>query len=165
MPSGLSPDSSLELDREEMILRADSARKNYELGTAHVELRRIRVVGCGFTIDPDIDFEEISQSEEAVDNLNSTLRRSWERTLCRLRNRGEEALELEQLCQEYWERRGEWFMLVGDRYDALAPTTLKAEVIHPDRVETPPSDAAVVNRAEAPWIGQQFVRMGVQLSR
>lgn len=164
MTSRLSPDSSLELDREEMILRADSARKNYELGTAHVEGRRIRVVGCGFTIDPDIDFEEVEQSEETVDKWNATLRKNWERTACRLGKRGEEFWELQQLCQEYWERRGEWFMLVGDRYDALAPTTLKAEVIHPDRVSTPPSDASVKNRQDAPWIGQQHVRMGVQLN-
>src|SRR3990172_9564689 len=155
MPSGLSPDSSLELDREEMILRADSARKNYELGTAHVEGRRIRVVGCGFTVDPDIDFEEVEQAEETVDLWNSTLRNNWERTVRRLGKRGEELWELQQLCQEYWERRGEWFLLVGDRYDALAPTTLKAEVIHPDRVSSPPSEGAVINRAEAPWIGQQ----------
>lgn len=164
LTSRLSPDSSLEQDRDEMILRADSARKNYELGTAHVEGRRIRVVGCGFTIDPDIDFEEVGQAEETVDGWNAMLRRNWERTACRLGKRGEELWELEQLCQEYWERRGEWFLLIGDRYDPLAPTTLKAEVIHPDRIETPPSEGSVVNRQDAPWIGQQWVRMGVQLN-
>lgn len=148
-----------------MIERADSARKNYELGTAHIEGRRVRVVGCGFTIDPDIDFEEVEQSEETVEEWNSTLRRNWERTASRLGKRGEELWELQQLCQEYWERRGEWFMLVGDRYDPLAPTTLKAEVIHPDRVTTPPSEGSVKNRDVAPWIGLEFVRMGVQLTR
>jgi len=165
LTSRLSPDSALEYDRDEMILRADSARKNFELGTAHVEGRRIRVVGCGFTIDPDIDYEEVGQSEETVDKWNLTLRKNWERTACRLGKRGEEYWQLQQLCQEYWERRGEWFILVGDRFDAMAPTTLKVEVIHPDRVTNPPGIGAVSNGDSAPWLGDHYVRMGVQLDK
>ena len=46
MTSQLSPDSALEFDRQTMIERADSAVKNYELATNHVEGRVIRVAGC-----------------------------------------------------------------------------------------------------------------------
>lgn len=165
LTSRLSPDSALEQDRAEMCRRADSAYKNYELATAHVEGRVVRVAGCGMTVDPDIDFEEIGRGEDEVDEINLVLRKGWERTVCRLGKRGEELWEIQHLMVRYWERRGEWFVLVGDRYDALAPTTLKIEVIHPDRVETPPSSGSVSNIADAPWIGDQYVRMGMQLTR
>src|SRR5690606_10688697 len=50
MTSRLSPTSALEEGRQVMLERADSAYKNYEIGTNHVEGRVIRVVGCGTQI-------------------------------------------------------------------------------------------------------------------
>ena len=37
--------------------RADSAYKNYELATNHVEGRVIRVAGSGMTVEPEIGFD------------------------------------------------------------------------------------------------------------
>lgn len=158
LTSKLSPDSSLEEDRPEMIERADGAYKNFELAQAHVEGRVIRVAGCGMTIDPDIDadLDEDSEdvvSEEQATRWNRILRRNWERVVERIGRRGESLWEIQHLMQRYWERRGEWFLLIGDRYDPLSPVTLKVEVIHPDRVSTPPGKE-----------GNQLVRMGIQLN-
>jgi hypothetical protein len=68
LKSRLSPMSALEMDREEMCLRADSAYKNFELGTAHVEGRVVRVAGCGMTVDPDLDNEDLGISEQEAED-------------------------------------------------------------------------------------------------
>lgn len=157
LTSELSPDSSLEEDRPTMIKRADSAYKNYELATAHVEGRVIRVAGCGMTIDPDIDADADEGDEEVIGEAEATrwnrkLRKNWDRAIESIGRHGESLWEIQHLMQRYWERRGEWFVLIGDKYDPLSPVTLKLEVIHPDRVETPPGKA-----------GDKTVRMGIQL--
>lgn len=154
MTSDLSPDSDLEQDRPTMIKRADSAYKNYELATAHVEGRVIRVVGCGFTVQPELDHEELGVTEEAVDELNRTLRKAWDRLTERIGRNGEWLYEIQQQMQRYWERRGEFFLLFGDEDDPLAPVSCKVECVHPDRVSTPPGKA-----------GDPFVRMGIQLDK
>lgn len=152
LTSKLSPSSALEQDRPLMIERADSAYKNFELGTAHVEGRTIRVVGCGFTVQPALDYEAIGITKQEAAKANRTLRKSWERLTQCIGKHGEWYYEIQQQCQRYWERRGEFFVLFGDDYDALSPVTLKAEVVHPDRVSTPPGKD-----------GDPTVRMGVQL--
>lgn len=152
MVSELSPDSDLETDRPTMIKRADSAYKNYELATAHVEGRVIRVVGCGFTVQPELDHEELGISEDAADELNRVLRKAWDRLTERIGRHGEWLYEIQQQMQRYWERRGEIFLLFGDEYDPLAPVSEKVECVHPDRVSTPPGKAS-----------DPLVRMGIQL--
>ena len=163
LTSKLSPLSALEQDRPTMIERADSVYKNYELGTAHVENRVVRVVGCGFTIQPELDYEEIGISEDEAEKKNQQLRKGWERLVQRIGKHGEWLYEQQQLMQRYWERRGEFFVLFGDEYDPLSPVTEKTEVIHPDRISTPSSRGSVSN--ECPWLGDDFVRIGIQLDK
>lgn len=151
LKSRLSPQSAIEADRPEMLERADSAYKNYELGTNHVEGRVVRVVGAGATLDPDIDEGE-GVTEAQADEWNDTLRRNWERQAARIGKRGEPLWKVQQVLHRHYERHGEWFLLVGDETDPLAPTSLKVEVIHPARVETPPGKE-----------GDTSIRMGVQL--
>lgn len=150
--SKLSPDSALEQDRQTMIERADGAYKNFELAAAHVENRVVRVVGCGFTVQPELDPDDLGISEEQAEELNSTLRKAWDRLSERIGKHGEWMYEIQQQLVRYWERRGEFFLLFGDRYDAFSPVPLKLEVIHPDRVSTPPKYAA-----------DPYVRMGIRL--
>lgn len=150
--SGLSPQSAIEADRPEMLSRADSAVKNYELGTNHVEGRVIRVVGCGTQIDPDIEAED-GISEEQAEKWNKALRRAWDRQVKRIGKRNEPLWKLQQVMQRHDERHGEWFVLVGDKFDPFSPTTLKIEVIHPNRVESPPEKS-----------GDPKCRMGIQLT-
>jgi lambda family phage portal protein len=153
LKSKLSPDSSLEEDRQEMIERADSAYKNYELATSHVEGRVIRVAGCGFTIQPELDPEDLGIGEDQAEEMNRSLRKGWDRLVQRLGKHGEWLYEIQQLMQRYWERRGEFFLLFGDEYDPLSPVSLKVEVIHPDRVSTPPGKE-----------GDRSIRLGIQLN-
>jgi lambda family phage portal protein len=77
---------------------------------------------------------------------------NWERTAECIGRDGQALWEIQHEMQRDWESRGEWFVLIGDEYDPFAPTTLKVEVIEPDRVSTPPGKEGDVN-----------VRMGVQL--
>jgi lambda family phage portal protein len=151
MTSRLSPDSALEADRQTMIERTDSAIKNYELAVNHVEGRVVRVAGCGMTVDPDIVEADGISAEQATE-LNHTLRDNWERTAERIGKHDEALWEIQHLIQRNWEERGEWFILIGDEYDPLSPTTLKIEVIDPDRVSTPPGMEA-----------DKKVRMGVEM--
>lgn len=152
LTSKLSPDSSLEEDRPDMIERADSAYKNYELATSHVEGRVIRVVGCGFTVQPELDPEDLGISEEQAEQMNRQLRKAWDRLVERIGKHDEWLYEIQQQLQRYWERRGEFFLLFGDENDPLSPVSLKVEVIHPDRVSTPPG-----------MEGDASVRMGIKL--
>lgn len=152
LTSKLSPNSAMEESREEMLERADSAYKNYELGANHVEGRVIRVAGCGTQLDPAIEaVDGITQAQ--ADDWNLTLRRGWDRQAKRIGKRNQPLWKIQQVLQRHDERHGEWFVLVGDKYDPLCPTTLKIEVIHPKRVETPPSKS-----------GDKNCRMGVQLN-
>lgn len=153
LTSRLSPDSSLEEGREEMCRRADSAYKNYELATNHVEGRVVRVVGHGMTIEPEVGFEESDGiNESAAREWNDALRINWERLCERIGRDGEELWEIQQQLQRNYERRMEWFLLIGDEYDPLSPVTMKVEVINPDRVSTPPGKE-----------GDPTVRMGIKL--
>lgn len=154
LTSQLSPDSALEYDRQTMIERVDSACKNFELAANHVEGRAVRVAGSGMTIEPEIGFDaEGTVTEEEGTRLNSLLRLNWERTCERIGRNGEELWEIQQGMARDIERRGEFFILVGDEYDPLAPTTLKVELIDPDRVSTPAGSA-----------GDKYVRMGIRIS-
>lgn len=150
--SNLSPDSALEADRPTMIERADGAYKNFELATSHVEGRVVRVVGCGFSLQPELDPEDLGISEDEAEKKNRQLRKDWDRLVQRLGKHGEWLYEIQQQCERYWERRGEFFLLFGDEYDPLSPVSLKVEVIHPDRVSTPPGKE-----------GNARIRMGIQL--
>jgi lambda family phage portal protein len=156
LTSRLSPDSSLEADREEMCRRADSAYKNYELATNHVEGRVVRVAGSGMTVEPEIGFDvefDNPVNEETGKRWNEKLRINWDRTCERIGRNGEELWEIQHSLQRNYERRMEWFLLVGDEYDPLAPTSLKVESIDPDRVSTPPGKE-----------GDKSVRMGIKLN-
>ncbi len=153
LTSRVSPDSALESDRDEMCQRVDSAMKNYELATSHVEGRVVRVAGSGMTVEPEIGFEDGDVSPEQGKAWNSKLRINWERATERIGRNGEELWEIQHSLQRDFERRQEWFLLVGDEYDPLSPVTLKVEVIDPDRVSTPPGKA-----------GKKNVRMGIQLN-
>lgn len=153
LTSKLSPDSALEEDRPDMIERADSAYKNYEMATSHVEGRVVRVVGCGFTVQPELDPEDLGITEEQAEKMNRSLRKAWDRLVERIGKHDEWLYEIQQQIQRYWERRGEFFLLFGDEYDPLSPVTLKVEVIHPDRVSTPPGKD-----------GDNSIRMGIQLN-
>lgn len=152
LTSKLSPDSALEQDRPDMIERADSAYKNYELAASHVEGRVVRVVGCGFTVQPELDPEDLGISEDQAEQMNRLLRKAWDRLVERIGKHREWLYEIQQQIHRYWERRGEFFLLFGDEYDPLSPVTLKVEVIHPDRVSTPPG-----------MEGNSTVRMGIKL--
>jgi lambda family phage portal protein len=153
LTSKLSVDSALEADRPTMIERVDSAVKNFEIAANHVEGRAIRVAGSGMTVEPEIGLEEDGEISLETAKLNTTLRLNWERTCERIGRNGEELWEVQQSMARDFERRGEWFLLVGDEYDPLAPTTLKVEIIDPDRVNTPAGKA-----------GDKSVRMGIQLN-
>lgn len=142
MTSNLSPDSQLEADRQTMIDRADSAIKNYELAANHVEGRVVRVAGGGMTVEPTLTEVAGVITKAQADAWNDVLRDAWERTAERIGKHGEAIWEIQHLMQRYWESRGEWFLLVGDEYDPLSPTTLKVEVIDPDRVSTPPEKSS-----------------------
>lgn len=140
-----------------MIERADSAVKNYEIAANHVEGRVIRVAGCGMTVDPEIGFDEDGPiSESQGEEWNRILRVHWEQVCERIGKNGQslplELWEVQHALQRDFERRGEWFLLIGDEYDPLSPLTLKIEVINPDCIETPPEKA-----------GDKSVRMGIQL--
>lgn len=151
--SELSADSALEADRPEMIKRADSALKNYEMAVAHREGRVVRVAGAGMTIDPEIGAEDDGTiTYEQAARWNKTLRVNWERTAECIGRDGQALWEIQHEMQRDWESRGEWFVLIGDERDPFAPTTLKIEVIDPDRVATPPGKE-----------GNHRIRMGVQL--
>lgn len=153
LTSKLSPDSALESDRPAMIERADSALKNYEMAVAHREGRVMRVAGVGMSVDPEVAPDaEAGITEEQAKSLNKKLRTAWERTAECIGRDGQAWWEIQHEMQRDWESRGEWFVLIGDEYDPLAPTTLKVEVIHPDRIATPPGKE-----------GDARVRMGVQL--
>lgn len=153
LTSRLSPDSALEDDRQDMVDRVDSAVKNYPLAANHVEGRVTRVVGSGMTIDPEIGFDESEAIAPAdAERWNATLRTNWERTCERIGRNGEEFWEIQQQCHRDYERRGEYFLLIGDEFDPLSPVTLKVEVIDPDRVSTPDGKA-----------GDKSIRMGIQL--
>lgn len=156
LTSQLSPDSALEESRETQLERADSAYKNHELGTSHVEGRANRVSGLGTSIDPAIDPDDDefdSFTEEQAEKWNDKLRRAWARQSMRIGKGNKPLWRVQRLLTKHLERHGEWFLLIGDQYDALSPTTLKVEVIHPKRIETPPGKA-----------GDRTVRMGVQLN-
>ena len=154
LKSRYSPQADLEEAREEMLERADSAVKNYELGVAHVEGRVVRVVGCGTALDPDIEAdEEDGIAQEQAAKWNRRLRRDWERQIERIGKKNQPLWRVQQLMQRHAERHGEWFVLIGDKEDRLAPTTLKVEVIHPKRVETPPEKS-----------GDEYCRCGVQFN-
>lgn len=152
LTSKISPNSALEESRDEILDRADSVYKNYELGANHVEGRVIRVVGCGTQLDPAIEEAEGITADQA-DEWNDTLRRAWDRQAKRIGRHNEPLWKLQQVLQRHDERHGEWFVLIGDRFDPLCPTTLKIEAIHPRRVETPPKK-----------FGDRLCRMGVQLN-
>lgn len=154
LTSRLSIDSALEQDRQEMIERVDSAVKNFEISANHVEGRAIRVAGSGMTVEPEIGFEDYGPIDsDAGKALNGPLRINWERQTERIGRNGEELWEIQQSMARDFERRGEWFLLVGDEYDPLAPVTLKVEIIDPDRVSTPVGMA-----------GDKSVRMGIKLN-
>lgn len=154
LKSNLSPDSALEEDRQEMCERVDSAFKNYELATNHIEGRITRVVGWGMTVEPEIGFAEADDGEPTAEQaeLNRSLRTNWEIVAERIGKNGEELWQIQQKLQGDWELRGEWFLLIGDEYDPLSPVTLKVEVIDPDRVSTPDGMA-----------GDKSVRMGIKV--
>lgn len=153
LTSKLSADSALESDRPTMIERADSALKNYEMAVAHREGRVTRVAGAGMTIDPEIGGDDEGQiTPEQAAKWNKTLRLNWERTAECIGRDGQALWEIQHEMQRDWESRGEWFVLIGDERDPFAPTTLKVEVIDPDRVSTPPGKE-----------GNHRIRMGVQL--
>lgn len=153
LKSNRSPQTNLEEAREEMLERADSAYKNYELGTAFVEGRAVRIVGTGATLDPNIQEAE-GITEAQAEGWNDSLREAWQRQVERIGKGGQELWEIQQTIQRHWDRHGEFFILVGDVEDPLAPTSLKLEVIHPNRVETPPEES-----------GNKLVRQGVKLKR
>lgn len=151
LTSRLSPQSAIESDRPEMLRRADAVYKNHELGANHVEGRTIRVVGCGTRLDPNIAPGN-GVTELRADEWNDRLRADWMRQTERI-GRGDKPLwKVQQVLHRHYERHGEFFLLIGDRFDPLSPTTIKVEVIHPSRVETPPGKE-----------GDPLCRMGVQL--
>lgn len=150
LTSRLSPDAALEYDLEEMRARSDSAYKNYELARAHVERRTQRVVGCGITVRPAIREHEGLINKSQAKALNRQVAEALERILPRIGHHGEQWHVIQRMVQRHWEKDGEAFILIGDKYDRMSPITLKLEVIHPRRVETPPSEA-----------GNPLVRMGV----
>lgn len=152
MTSRLSAQSALESDRETILERSDSAYKNYELGANFVEGRVTRVVGTGFSLDPDID-DSSGVSREQAERWNDALGDAWALQSQRLGKRGKPLRKIQQLCQRHYDRHGEFFVLIGDQHDPFTPTTLRVEVIHPRRVETPPGKS-----------GDPLCRMGVQLS-
>ena len=153
LTSKISPDSALEEARETQLERADSAYKNHEYGTSHVEGRAIRVSGTGTSLDPAIDPDDGDFTEEQAEDWNRTLRNEWARQSKRIGKGNKPLWRVQQLLTRHLERHGEWFILIGDQHDALTPTSLKVEVIHPKRVETPPGKC-----------GDKTVRMGVQLN-
>lgn len=156
LTSRLSPDSAMEEARETQLERADSAYKNTELGTSHVEGRANRVSGLGTSIDPAIDPDDDefgSFTEEQAEAWNDKLRRAWSRQAARIGKGNKPLWRVQRLMTKHLERHGEWFLHIGDQFDAWSPTTLKVEVIHPKLVETPPDKA-----------GDPTVRMGVQLN-
>lgn len=152
LTSKLSPDSALELDRQTQIERADAAYKNHEYGTSHVEGRAVRVSGTGTSLDPAIDPDDGDFTEDQAEEWNRVLRNEWTRQCKRIGKGNKPLWRVQQLLTRHLERHGEWFLLIGDKSDPLSPTSLKVEVIHPKRVETPPEKA-----------GDESVRMGVQL--
>lgn len=156
LTSRLSPDSALEEARETQLERADSAYKNHELGASHVEGRANRVTGTGTSLDPSIDPDDDEFggfTEEKAEGWNARLRRDWARQALRIGKGNKPLWEVQRLLTKHLERKGEWFLLIGDKFDAWSPTTLKVEAIHPKRVETPPGKE-----------GDKTVRMGVQLN-
>ena len=142
LTSLLSPDAALEHDLEEMRSRANSAYKNYELARAHVERRVQRVVGCGITIRPAIRPVEGLINKSQARALNRQVGDSLERALPRIGHHGEPFHVIQRMVERHWEKDGEAFILFGDKPDRLSPITLKIEVIHPRRVETPPHQRA-----------------------
>ena len=152
LTSNLSPQSAIESDRPEMLKRADAAYKNHELATGHVEGRTVRVVGCGTSLDPNISaFDGVSA--EQADAWNDFLRDEWDRQSERIGKGNRPLWKVQQLMHRHLERHGEWFILIGDQRDALSPTSLKVEVIHPRRIETPPGKE-----------GDPLCRNGIQLN-
>lgn len=155
MKSQLSPDSALEEDRQEMIERVDSAVKNYELAANHVEGRVIRVAGWGMTVEPEIGFDDANEEGEISaeqDEWNKILRTNWEIVAERIGKNGEELWQIQHQMQRDYEKRGEWFLLIGDEADPLSPITLKVEAIDPDLISTPDTMA-----------GDRSVRMGIKV--
>ena len=154
LTSLLSPDAALEHDLEEMRSRANSAYKNYELARAHVERRVQRVIGCGITMRPAVRVVEGLINDAQAKALNRQISDSLERTLPRLGHHGEPFHVIQRMVERHWEKDGEAFVLFGDKADRMSPVTLKLEVIHPRRVETPPSQRA-----------NPLVRMGIVYNR
>ncbi len=152
LTSGLSPQSAIEESRQEQLSRADSAYKNHELATNFVEGRVTRVVGCGTALEPDIEAVE-GIAEGQAEGWNEFIRRKWEMQIERIGKGNKPLWKVQRVLQRHFDRHGEWFLLIGDGYDPLTPTTLKIEAIHPKRVETPP-------RKE----GDEYCRDGIQLN-
>jgi len=154
LTSRLSIDAALEYDLEEMRFRSDSAYKNYELARAHVERRTQRVVGCGIGIRPAVRKLKGVLTKSQAKAINRQLNEHLERILPRIGHHGEPFHVIQRLVQRHWEKDGEAFVLFGDKPDAMSPITLKIEVIHPQRVMTPPNQST-----------NPLVRMGVVYNR
>jgi lambda family phage portal protein len=154
LKSNLSPDSALELDRDEQNERVDSGVKNYELAVNHVEGRVVRVAGWGMTVEPEIGYDEAEDGEisEQQEEWNRILRTNWEIVCERIGLDGEELWQIQHQMQRDYEQRGEWFLEIGDEYDPLSPVTMKVQVVDPDLVSTPHDMA-----------GDKFVRMGIRV--
>lgn len=150
--SKISIQSALEVDREEMLERSNSTYKNFELGTALVEGRTDRVVGQGTSLDAEIVEVPGEITADQAEQWNDILRDNWDRQVERISKHGKALWRVQRTLQRHEERHGEWFVLIGDKEHPLNPTSLRIEVIHPNRVETPPGKE-----------GDEKVRMGIQL--
>lgn len=151
--SRLSPDSALEEGSEEMLLRSDSMYKNYELGRGFVEGNGLRRVGCGMIPSPSIRAVVGEITEDQASQWNRILRETFEVVSKRIGKHREQFAQIQWICSRDFDRKGEYFLLFGDKTDPLSPLSLKVEVISPRRVGTPPDKE-----------GNRWVRMGIQLN-
>ncbi|MCZ6655565.1 MAG: phage portal protein [Planctomycetota bacterium] len=147
----LSPDSALEEAREEMLERADSVYKNYTFGRGYVESRVGMIAGCGTKIKPRIMPRDGVITEDQATAWNQILEEAYDQWKLRAGFKLQPLYMLERLAMRCWDRFGDVFVMFGDVFDPRAPVTLKVQVVHPNRVQTPPGES-----------GNRRIRMGVE---
>lgn len=152
--SRLSTDAFLEEDLETTRDRSRELYRNDFVGGA-IDSRVEHVVGTGFTVQAKIKAKDGVVTAEEAKKYNEQLEEVFEQvepTACRTRKKS--LWQKISLACRTVDADGECFVIHSDIGNANAPIPLCVEVIHSDRVETPPE-----------FMNDPSVRMGIKYSK
>lgn len=149
--SGLSPDSELERDLPAVRQRMRELAESHPMVAGFLRSRVTNIVGTGFSPQSQPVVTETCDETRAK-AVAKQIELIWRRTECRIDVSGRRSLcQQLRLAVRCYDRDGEAFIVLTDKPMPGKPIPLTVEVVDPERVDTPPSEA-----------GNPSVRLGIK---